>query len=864
MVVSIFVILFPDSLLGSLDCSGLSFCVICDLELGFPIASYKLSPIMKGLLVSDSLMKHLKSEYLENLQTEYKLDLVELVCKPGFTTEQLIGQNGVAHDLLKKNDYTHLFLCCGANDFNKCPQQTSDRKAHFVVGSVQGYLHSFSETWPDIKVKMFPIPFRQVCREDRRNAKYPNNYNIDWIKTTNAAIQSYQDNFQPCRCHQAQISWVRSPGLPSWYHHLSPDGLHLTPDGKGYMIELVCRSNAPVEFNCSQSSFPALPSKQDSGFSFEPQVSIPKIVRVPRKKPQIISVQSLYFGPNPAAPIDIDPPMLPHAKSVVITSPSSRKRSKKSKSEWLYTSVIDPDTVFSQVDRNQKRLRVFRKWTMPGNGSKAKNRRRAQRQKEKKQLQRASLPVFKSRVDESDFESDKKSHLNHESTVEYDLKHLSSTSCELKNEHETFSVQDFGLFGHSNNSSHSFPPSSPTKSSSLQEVPPSFSSQQPLKDNGSRNPAPGGKVKFKTNRYLSEWRRKGKHQECSACSFVERCEGEEISSFVKFLLRERKVLRLYLDFLFEGEILAQKTYYIAKCTSIEYLTSFLTHEFGFLSVWVLHDGRILHPNSCIFENGLNMNDVVEVMIGTIGGGGGKSNWYCKLCDGYFSSKDVLDDHVSSVHSSQKETGTQKLLPGYFDDQSKKDREHKAGLFICQLCDKGFASQTALDMHHQRSHGNFICVPCKKGFKTKAHFTRHNNKEHSNESVFKEEDKKTSDPTPSLDLWCESCQKGFKSVAGLKRHIASHTKKTGIAEKTDTVKKTWKENSKAVKSGVINKVDEVLSPMFQCPNCPKQFRLKHSLTNHLKSHVSKKEKIVEHRQKMKDKMAQKRADPVQRH
>ena len=223
---------------------------------------------MEGLLVSDSLMKHLKDEYLEKLQIEYKLDLVELVCKPGYTTEQLIGPNGVVHNLLKSKNYTHLFLCCGANDFNKCPQQTSDRKAHFVAGSIQGYLHSFSESWPDIKIKMFPIPFRKVCREDRRNDKYPNNYNVDWIKTTNAAIQSYQDNFQPCQCHQSQITWVRSPGLPSWYRHLSPDGLHLTPDGKGYMIKLVCDSNAPVEFNFSQSSFPALPSKQGSGFSF--------------------------------------------------------------------------------------------------------------------------------------------------------------------------------------------------------------------------------------------------------------------------------------------------------------------------------------------------------------------------------------------------------------------------------------------------------------------------------------------------------------------------------------------------------------------------------------------------------------------
>ena len=131
---------------------------------------------MNGLLLSDSLLKNIPALARDELQFTYALDCLDAIAYPGFTTERLIGQEGVIHDLLKSGDVSHVFLCSGANDFNKCEQATSDRKARFVADGIRGNLHSFCAQYPEIKVVFFPIPFRQVCHESRRNKRYPNNY----------------------------------------------------------------------------------------------------------------------------------------------------------------------------------------------------------------------------------------------------------------------------------------------------------------------------------------------------------------------------------------------------------------------------------------------------------------------------------------------------------------------------------------------------------------------------------------------------------------------------------------------------------------------------------------------------------------
>merc|ERR1712228_585831 len=92
------------------------------------------------------------------------------------------------------------------------------------------------------------------------------------------------------------------------------------------------------------------------------------------------------------------------------------------------------------------------------------------------------------------------------------------------------------------------------------------------------------------------------------------------------------------------------------------------------------------------------------------------------------------------------------------------------------------------------------------------------------------------------LRCPPCGKEFKTKAGLTRHNKSHHSGQPVIV---SIKATpWKESSKAVKKSVIEKMDEVLSPMFRCPTCSKEFELQRYLTNHQKTHqTSKIEKLA---------------------
>ena len=146
---------------------------------------------MNGLLLSDSLLKNIPSFAGQQLRLTYDLESLDAIAYPGFTTEYLIGPKGVIHDHLKSGSISHVFLCSGANDFNKCEQATGERKGRFVADGIRGYLHSFCILYPQIKVVLLPIPFRQVCHVSRRNKRYPNNYNANWILTTNAAIHYF-------------------------------------------------------------------------------------------------------------------------------------------------------------------------------------------------------------------------------------------------------------------------------------------------------------------------------------------------------------------------------------------------------------------------------------------------------------------------------------------------------------------------------------------------------------------------------------------------------------------------------------------------------------------------------------------------
>merc|ERR1712228_356842 len=156
-----------------------------------------------------------------------------------------------------------------------------------------------------------------------------------------------------------------------------------------------------------------------------------------------------------------------------------------------------------------------------------------------------------------------------------------------------------------------------------------------------------------------------------------------------------------------------------------------------------------------------------------------------------------------------------------------------------------------------------CQPCDKEFKTKVGLTRHNNSIHGAHPVVKEETTNNlsheAQPSDTGDvscltksnrkdlLRCQPCDKEVKTKAGLTRHNKSHHSGQPINVSIKTT--SWKESSKAVKMSVIEKMDKVLSPMFQCPTCSKEFKEQRYLTNHQKTHqTSKIEKLAKDRQR----------------
>ena len=375
--------------------------------------------------------------------------------------------------------------------------------------------------------------------------------------------------------------------------------------------------------------------------------------------------------------------------------------------------------------------------------------------------------------------------------------------------------------------------------------------------------SPKVRLKAKLNHLL--WKRKSKHQECNACMFIECYDGNTISSNVKFLMIEQKLIKLHLVWQFNSKAQVRQTIFVSKCATVEYLLSFLKHEFGLPAATLIHKSHSLNLNSFISDYEFCVNDILTLIISEQSGGGGPQ-WSCTFCDESFSSHDALEAHFAKKHPQSKSGLDENELLGYFKDQSQKDVEYQAQLIRCTLCDIGFKTQHAHNVHFDKMHkSNFICEPCKKEFKSKAAFTRHNNSVHKGLPLL--QDKTTNhlsqeaqtndtgniscfDAATGMDaLRCQPCNREFKTKAGLTRHNKSYH--TGQPAETSKKAASWKENSKAVKMTVLKKMDDVLSPTFQCPECLKEFKLQRSLTNHQKTHkISEGERLEKEKQRKK--------------
>merc|ERR1739838_745115 len=279
-------------------------------------------------------------------------------------------------------------------------------------------------------------------------------------------------------------------------------------------------------------------------------------------------------------------------------------------------------------------------------------------------------------------------------------------------------------------------------------------------------------------------------------------EYERLSKSVKFLIDEKKILSLHTVWKSEEEGKLKQTFFVSKCTQVDYFITFLQHEFGIPTLFVFHKGKRLDPELFLYEYEIANNDELVLFIPGLEGGGRneKAKVSCSSCSYYCESEKLLEAHTNECHPELTAfTEKTNFLDGYLEDQKKKDDTFQENHHKCYFCDNSFKNKHALDIHCQRMHKNkFFCESCKKEFKSKAVFTRHNNSEHGGVIMGL-----SSEAAISELIKCQTCESHFKTEALMIQHMKSSHQ--FLETSTDN--------------------------QLKCHQCQKDFKTKATLTRH---------------------------------
>ncbi|ELU11485.1 hypothetical protein CAPTEDRAFT_152738 [Capitella teleta] len=109
--------------------------------------------------------------------------------------------------------------------------------------------------------------------------------------------------------------------------------------------------------------------------------------------------------------------------------------------------------------------------------------------------------------------------------------------------------------------------------------------------------------------------------------------------------------------------------------------------------------------------------------------------FCTLCASHFDKRKLLNEHMSTVHSSKP-----------------KDA------FKCSLCQKGFSNPRYLNSHITSSHSqpSHVCSICGKAFRVACNLRRHAQLVHHKNQVQK--------------VQCRDCGKLFSQKSNLRQHV----------------------------------------------------------------------------------------------
>lgn len=127
----------------------------------------------------------------------------------------------------------------------------------------------------------------------------------------------------------------------------------------------------------------------------------------------------------------------------------------------------------------------------------------------------------------------------------------------------------------------------------------------------------------------------------------------------------------------------------------------------------------------------------------------KSDWnLCTECGKTFSKESTLNCHIYKAH--------RKGVAGSGSSKTEGGRE----VFVCEYCNKQYASRTSIKLHTVMAHSEtkpFQCAECGKGFAFKSQMISHT-RMHTGERPFA----------------CQTCGKTFSAMLNLVQHNRIHT------------------------------------------------------------------------------------------
>ena len=135
------------------------------------------------------------------------------------------------------------------------------------------------------------------------------------------------------------------------------------------------------------------------------------------------------------------------------------------------------------------------------------------------------------------------------------------------------------------------------------------------------------------------------------------------------MIDEKKILSLHTVWKSEEEGKLKQTYFISKCTQVDYLITFLEHEFGIPALFVFHKGERLNPELFLFDYEIANNDELDLFIPGLDGGGGrrkeKIQLSCSSCTYLCESQELLETHIKECHPELTAfTEKENFLDGY--------------------------------------------------------------------------------------------------------------------------------------------------------------------------------------------------------